>query len=537
MGAKKVIYGQDASVAIKIGINKLAESVKITMGPRGRNVIIEKSFGSPTITKDGVIVANEIELEDPFEDIGAKMVKEVASKTADIAGDGTTTATVLAEAIYSEGQKCIVAGINPVGIKRGIEKAVEAITKELEKMSIPVTGKKEIKQVGTIAANNDPEIGEQISNAMEKAGRDGVIAVEEGSGLDTFVETVEGMQFDKGYLSPYFITDTEKLEVVLENSYILIHEKKISAVKDLLPLLEKITQSGKPLLIIAEDIEGEALTTLVVNKIRGTLKCAAIKAPEFGDKRKAMLDDIAVLTGGKAIFEDLGIELSAIKLSDLGTAKRVTIDKESTMLIEGGGSKNSIKGRIDQIRNEIENATSDYDGEKLQGRLAKLAGGVAKINVGAATETEMKEKKTRIEDAMHATKAAVEEGILPGGGVALIRAARVLKNLESKADEDEVAGINIVKKSLEIPLKQIVDNAGCNGTLVVQKVKELKDNVGFNVLKEEYTDLVKAGVIDPTKVVRTALQNSASIAGLLLTTDAIVSEIPEEDEDKKDKKK
>ncbi len=535
MSAKKVLYGQDASVAIRTGINKLAEAVKITMGPRGRNAIIEKSFGSPTITKDGVMVAKEIELEDPFEDIGAKMVKEVASKTADIAGDGTTTATVLAEAIYNEGQKCLVAGANPVGIKRGIEKAVEVATRELEKMSIPVMGKKEIKQVGTIASNNDPEVGEQISNAMEKAGKDGVITVEEGKGLDTVVELVEGMQFDKGYLSPYFITDQEKLNTVLEAPYILIHEKKISTMKDLLPLLEKISQSGKPLLIIAEDIEGEVLTTLVVNKIRGTLKCAAIKAPEFGDSRKAMLEDIASLTGGQAIFEDLGIELSSIKLSDLGTAKRVVIDKENTMIIEGGGSPKSIQGRIAQMRTEIENTTSDYDKEKLQGRLAKLAGGIAKVNVGAATETEMKEKKARIEDALHATRAAVEEGILPGGGVALLRAASVLKNTGPKADEDEAIGINIIKKSLEVPLKQIADNAGCNGTLVVQKVKDLKGNVGFDVNKETYTDLVKAGVIDPTKVVRIALQNSASIASLLLITDAIVSEIPEEEEENKKK--
>ncbi len=537
MAAKKVIYGHNVGEAIKKGISMLSEAVKVTLGPKGRNVIIEKSFGSPTITKDGVMVAKEIEFEDPFEDIGAKMVKEVASKTADIAGDGTTTATILAEAIYKEGLKSIVSGASPVGIKRGIEKAIDAMTEELSKMSIPVTGAKEIKQVGTIAANNDLEIGEQISKAMEQAGKDGIIAIEEGKGLDTSVELVEGMQFDKGYLSPYFVTDTAKMETVLEDPYILIHEKKISTVKDLLPLLEKITKSGKPLLIIAEDIEGEAIATLVVNRIRGILKCAAVKAPGFGDKRKAMLEDIAILTGGNAIFENLGIELSKIKLSDLGGAKKVIISKENTMIIEGAGSTKTIQGRIAQIRNEIEATTSDYDKEKLQERLAKLTGGIAKINVGAATEAEMKEKKARIEDAMHATKAAVEEGILPGGGVALLRAGRVLKKVESEADEDEKIGINIIRKSLEIPLKQIANNAGHNGTLVVQKVKDSEGSFGFDAAKEEYTDLVKAGVIDPTKVVRTALQNSASIASLLLTTDAIVSEVPEEKEDKKGKKK
>jgi len=533
MAAKKIIYGNDVGEAIKKGISKLTEAVKITLGPKGRNVIIEKSFGSPTITKDGVTVANEIEFEDPHEDIGAQMVKEVASKTADIAGDGTTTATVLAEAIYKEGLKNIVSGANPVAVKRGIEKAVVAMTRELSKMSIPVTGKKEIKQVGTIAANNDSEIGEQISNAMERAGNDGIITVDEGKGLETSVELVEGMQFDKGYLSPYFVTDTEKMETVLENPYILIHEKKISTVKDLVPLLEKITKSGKPLLVIAEDIEGEAISTLVVNKMRGVLKCAAIKAPGFGDKRKAILEDVATLTGGNAIFEDLGIELSKIQLSDLGTAKKIVIGKENTMVIEGGGSAKTVKDRIAQIRNEVEATTSDYDKEKLQERLARLTGGIAKINVGAATEAEMKEKKARIEDAMHATKAAVEEGILPGGGVALLRAGRVLKKAESEADEDEKIGINIIRKSLEIPLRQIADNAGCNGILVVQKVKDAEGNFGFDAASGKYTDLVKAGVIDSTKVVRTALQNSASIAGLLLTTDAIVSDVPEEKEEKK----
>ncbi len=484
MAAKKIIYGTDVGEAIKEGMSKLAEAVKVTLGPKGRNVIIEKSFGSPTITKDGVTVANEIELEDPYEDIGAKMVKEVASKTADVAGDGTTTATVLAEAIYKEGLKNIVAGANPVAVKRGIEKAVAAMTKELSRMSIPVTGKKEIKQVGTIAANNDSEIGEQIANAMERAGNDGIITVDEGKGLETSVELVEGMQFDKGYLSPYFVTDTEKMETVLENSYILIHEKKISTIKDFLPLLEKITKSGKPLLVIAEDMEGEAISTLVVNKMRGVLKCAAIKAPGFGDSRKAMLEDIATLTGGSAIFEDLGIDLSKIQLSDLGTAKKIVIGKEKKMRSEGGGSAKTVKEKIAQRRNEVEATTSDYDKEKLQERLARLTGGIARINVGAATEAEMKEKKARIEDAMHATKAAVEEGILPGGGVALLRAGRVLKKAESEADEDEKIGINIIRKSLEIPLRQIADNAGCNGILVAQKVKDAEGNFGLMLLAE-----------------------------------------------------
>jgi chaperonin GroEL len=529
MAGKKVLCGHEAGMAIKNGINKLAKAVKITMGPKGRNVIIEKSFGSPTITKDGVTVANEIELEDPYENIGAQLVKEVASKTNDIAGDGTTTATVLSEAIYSEGLKSLVAGANSVGIKRGIEKAVEAITSELVKMSIPVSGKKEIEQVGTIAANNDPEIGKQISNAMDRAGSDGVIAVEEGQGLETTVELVEGMQFDKGYLSPYFVTDTEKMQVVFEDPYILVHEKKISALKDLLPILEQISKSGKPLLVIAEDLEGEALTTLVVNKMRGTLKCAVVKAPEFGDKRKAMLGDIAAVTGADAIFEDLGVGLDSLKLSDLGGAKKVIIDKDCTMIIEGSGSKKEIQGRVQQIRNEIENSTSDYDVEKLQARLAKLAGGIAKISVGAATEAEMKEKKARLEDAMHATKAAAQEGILPGGGVALLRSEKALKKVEAGLDEDEKVGVNIIRKALEVPLRQIADNAGLNGILVVQKVKDMDGNNGFNVATEKYTDLVKAGVIDPAKVVRTALQNAASIAGLLLTTNAIVSDAPDKE--------
>jgi len=529
MAGKKVLCGHEASMAIKDGINKLAKAVKVTMGPKGRNVIIEKSFGSPTITKDGVTVANELEFEDAYENIGAQLVKEVASKTNDIAGDGTTTATVLSEAIYTEGLKSLIAGANPVGIKRGIEKAVEAITTELVKMSVGVSGKKEIEQVGTIAANNDSEIGKQISNAMDRAGSDGVIAVEEGQGLETTVELVEGMQFDKGYLSPYFITDTEKMQVVFEDPYILVHEKKISALKDLLPILEQISKSGKPLLVIADDLEGEALTTLVVNKMRGTLKCAVVKAPEFGDKRKAMLGDIAAVTGADAIFEDLGVGLDTLKLSDLGGAKKVIIDKDCTMIIEGSGSKKEIQGRVQQIRNEIENSTSDYDVEKLQARLAKLAGGIAKISVGAATEAEMKEKKARLEDAMHATKAAAQEGILPGGGVALLRSEKALKKVEAGIDEDEKIGVNIIRKALEAPLRQIADNAGLNGILVVQKVKDMDGNNGFDVAKEKYTDLVKAGVIDPTKVVRTALQNAASIAGLLLTTNAIVSDAPEKE--------
>ena len=529
MAGKKVLCGHEACMAIKDGINKLAKAVKVTMGPKGRNVIIEKSFGSPTITKDGVTVANELEFEDAYENIGAQLVKEVASKTNDIAGDGTTTATVLSEAIYTEGLKSLIAGANPVGIKRGIEKAVEAITTELVKMSVGVSGKKEIEQVGTIAANNDSEIGKQISNAMDRAGSDGVIAVEEGQGLETTVELVEGMQFDKGYLSPYFITDTEKMQVVFEDPYILVHEKKISALKDLLPILEQISKSGKPLLVIAEDLEGEALTTLVVNKMRGTLKCAVVKAPEFGDKRKAMLGDIAAVTGADAIFEDLGVGLDTLKLSDLGGAKKVIIDKDCTMIIEGSGSKKEIQGRVQQIRNEIDNSTSDYDVEKLQARLAKLAGGIAKISVGAATEAEMKEKKARLEDAMHATKAAAQEGILPGGGVALLRSEKALKKVEAGIDEDEKIGVNIIRKALEAPLRQIADNAGLNGILVVQKVKDMDGNNGFDVAKEKYTDLVKAGVIDPAKVVRTALQNAASIAGLLLTTNAIVSDAPEKE--------
>lgn len=526
MSAKKVIYGHHAGEAIKIGITKLANAVRITLGPKGRNVIIEKSFGSPTITKDGVTVAKEIELEDPFEDVGAKMVKEVASKTSDVAGDGTTTATVLAEAIYKEGLKSIVAGVNPVGLKRGIDNAVAAIISELSNMSIAVKGKKEITQVATIAANNDPDIGEQISSALERAGKDGVIAVEEGSGLESFVEVVEGMQFDKGYISPYFVTNAEKLEAVLDNPYILVHEKKISSAKDIVPLLEKISKSGKPLLIISEDIEGDVLSTLVINNSKGTLKCAAVKAPGFGDSRKAMLEDIAILTGGNAILEDLGIELSNVELSDLGKAKKVIIGKENTMIIEGNGTTKEIQGRIAQVKNEIENTTSDYDKEKFQERLAKLAGGIAKINVGAATEAEMKEKKARIEDAVHATKAAVEEGILPGGGVALLRSASVLSKI-SKVDEDEKTGINIIRKALDTPLRQIADNAGLNGILIVQKVKDLTGNFGFDVVKEKYTDLVKAGIIDPTKVVRTSLQNGASIASVLLLSDAIISEVPE----------
>jgi len=530
MAPKKITFDQDAREAMRRGINKLAKAVKATLGPRGRNVVLEKSFGAPTVTKDGVTVAKEIELEEPYENMGAQMVKEVASKTSDVAGDGTTTATILAEAIFEEGLKNVTAGANALALKRGIEKAVDAVVKELEKMSTPVSGRKEIAQVGAIAANNDEEIGEMIAEAMEKVGKDGVITVEEGKTLETNVELVEGMQFDRGYLSPHFITNFESMECVLEDPYILIHEKKISSVKDLVPLLEKIAQAGKPLLVIAEDVEGEALATLVVNKLRGTFQCAAVKAPGFGDRRKAMLEDIAILTGGKAIFEDLGIELSSIQISDLGRAKKVVIDKENTTIIQGAGSTDAIKGRIEQIRNEIETTTSDYDREKLQERLAKLAGGVAQINVGAATEVEMKEKKARVEDALHATRAAVEEGILPGGGVALLRAQSALDNV--KADGDEQIGVDIVRRALEAPIKQIAENAGVDGSIVAQKVKEGKGNFGFNALTMKYGDLVKDGVIDPTKVVRTALQNAASVATLLLTTDALVSEIKEEKKEK-----
>jgi chaperonin GroEL len=523
--AKQIVYGEQSRQAVLRGVNQLADAVKVTLGPKGRNVVLDKKFGSPTITKDGVTVAKEIDLKDPLENMGAQMVREVASKTSDTAGDGTTTATVLAQAIYREGAKNVVAGANPMEIKRGIEKAVEAVTAELKKMSKPVSGNM-VAQVGTISANNDPEIGKIIANAMDKVGKDGVITVEEAKTLETSLEVVEGMQFDRGYLSPYFVTDPERMEVSLDNPVILIHEKKISSMKDLLPVLEQVARLGKPLLIIAEDIEGEALATLVVNKLRGTLQAAAVKAPGFGDRRKAMLEDIAILTGGRAITEDLGIKLENIKLEDLGKAKKVTIDKDNTTIVEGAGSSKDIEGRVKQIRAQIEDTTSDYDREKLQERLAKLVGGVAVIKVGAATETEMKEKKARVEDAMHATKAAVEEGIVPGGGVALLRAGRALANLKLQGDQQ--IGVNIVARAIEEPMRWIATNAGHEGSIVVQKVRESKDEEGFNALTDTYENLVQAGVIDPTKVVRNALQNSSSIASLLLTTEALISEIPEE---------
>jgi chaperonin GroEL len=526
--AKQIVYGEQSRQAVLRGVNQLADAVKVTLGPKGRNVVLDKKFGSPTITKDGVTVAKEIDLKDPLENMGAQMVREVASKTSDIAGDGTTTATVLAQAIYREGAKNVVAGANPMDVKRGIEKAVEAITGELKKMSKPVSGNM-VAQVGTISANNDETIGKIIAEAMDKVGKDGVITVEEAKTLETSLEVVEGMQFDRGYLSPYFVTDPERMEVVLENPVILIHEKKISSMKDLLPVLEQVARLGRPLLIIAEDIEGEALATLVVNKLRGTLQAAAVKAPGFGDRRKAMLEDIAILTGGRAITEDLGIKLENIKLDDLGKAKKVTIDKDNTTIVEGAGASQAIEGRVKQIRAQVEDTTSEYDREKLQERLAKLVGGVAVIKVGAATETEMKEKKARVEDAMHATKAAVEEGIVPGGGVALLRAGKALESL--KLTGDQQIGINIVARALEEPMRWIAQNAGQEGSIVVSKVKEMKSEEGFNALTDKYENLVQAGVIDPTKVVRSALQNSSSIASLLLTTEALVSEIPEEKKD------
>jgi chaperonin GroEL len=523
--AKQIVYGEQSRQAVLRGVNQLADAVKVTLGPKGRNVVLDKKFGSPTITKDGVTVAKEIDLKDPLENMGAQMVREVASKTSDTAGDGTTTATVLAQAIYREGAKNVVAGANPMDIKRGIEKAVEALIGELKKMSKPVSGNM-VAQVGTISANNDETIGKIIADAMDKVGKDGVITVEEARTLETSLDVVEGMQFDRGYLSPYFVTDPERMEVVLENPVILIHEKKISSMKDLLPVLEQVARLGRPLLIIAEDIEGEALATLVVNKLRGTLQAAAVKAPGFGDRRKAMLEDIAILTNGRAITEDLGIKLESIKLDDLGKAKKVTIDKDNTTIVEGGGQSSAIEGRVKQIRAQVEDTTSEYDREKLQERLAKLVGGVAVIKVGAATETEMKEKKARVEDAMHATKAAVEEGIVPGGGVALIRASKALDGL--KVHGDQQIGVNIVKRAIEEPMRWIATNAGHEGSIVVQKVRDMKESEGFNALTDTYEDLVKAGVIDPTKVVRSALQNSSSIASLLLTTEALVSEIPEE---------
>ena len=528
MAAKKIIYGHDASEAVKNGIKKLSRAVKVTLGPKGRNVVIEKGFGSPVVINDGVTVAKEIELEDPYEDMGAKMVKEAASKTNDMVGDGTSTATLLAEAIFEEGIKNITAGANPVDIKHGIEKAVDALSKELTRMSIKVSGKKEITQIATIAANNDEEIGNQIADAMEKVGKDGVITVEEGKSLKTTVDLVEGMQFDRGYSSPYFVTSPETMEAVFENPYILIYEKKLSVIKDLVPLLEKIAKSGKALIIIAEDIEGEALSTLVVNKLRGTLQCVAIKAPGFGDRRKEMLGDIAALTGGKALFEDLGIQLTGVQLTDLGRAKKVVIDKDTTTIIEGAGDTKEVQGRISQIKAEISTTTSDYDREKLQERLAKLSGGIARINVGAATEAEMKEKKSRVEDAVHATRAAVEEGILPGGGVALIRASKALDSVKTKGDEK--TGVNIVRLAIEMPIQQIVENAGLEGAVILQKVKEGTGNFGYDAFGEKFTDMVEAGIVDASKVVKTALQNGASIAALLLTTNAVIGEIPEEKE-------
>jgi chaperonin GroEL len=530
--AKQVVHGEESRSAILRGINQLADAVKITLGPKGRNVVIDKKFGSPTITKDGVTVAKEIELKDPLENMGAQMVREVASKTSDVAGDGTTTATVLAQAIFREGVKTVAAGANPMALKRGIDKAVERAIAEIQRMAKPVKGDA-IAQVGTVSANGDSTIGNIIAKAMDQVGKDGVITVEESKTMETSLEVVEGMQFDRGYLSPYFVTDAERMEAALENALILIHEKKISSMKDLLPLLEQVAKLGKPLLIIAEDVDGEALATLVVNKLRGTLNVAAVKAPGFGDRRKAMLEDIATLTGGKVISEDLGIKLESVQLSDLGRAKKITIDKDNTTLVEGGGKQADIEGRVKTIRAQIEDTSSDYDREKLQERLAKLVGGVAVIKVGAATETEMKEKKARVEDAMHATRAAVEEGIVPGGGVALVRAAKALEKFDATkdgGDTDEQIGVNIVRRALEEPLRQIVQNAGKEGAVVVERVRSDKnDSFGFNAQTEQFEDLVKAGVIDPAKVTRTALQNAASIAGLMLTTEAMVADIPEED--------
>ena len=528
MAAKELHFNVDARAALKRGVDQLAEAVKVTLGPKGRNVVIDKKFGAPTVTKDGVTVAKEIELSDPLENMGAQMVKEVATKTSDLAGDGTTTATVLAQAIFREGLKNVTAGANPMALKRGIDRAVSTVVEELKKISVPTGGKKEIAQVGSISANNDPEIGNLIAEAMEKVGKDGVITVEEAKGLDTTLETVDGMQFDRGYVSPYFVTDPEKMEAALEEAFILIHDKKISSMKDLLPVLEKVAQQGRPLLIIAEDIEGEALATLVVNKLRGTLRVCAVKAPGFGDRRKAMLQDIAVLTGGQVISEEVGFKLENAVTSDLGRAKRIVVDKDNTTIIDGAGEEKAIEGRINEIRNAIDKSTSDYDKEKLQERLAKLAGGVAVINVGAATEAEMKEKKARVEDALHATKAAADEGIVPGGGVALLRSQRALKSLKL-ADSDEQIGVEIVRRALEEPIRMIVQNAGAEGSLVVEKVRSSKDDAfGYNALTDTYENLVRAGVIDPTKVTRTALQNAASIAGLLLTTEAIVVEKKED---------
>jgi chaperonin GroEL len=528
MSAKDLQFNTDARAALKRGVDKLADAVKVTLGPKGRNVVIDKKFGAPTITKDGVTVAKEIELSDPLENMGAQMVKEVATKTSDVAGDGTTTATVLAQAIVREGFRNVTGGANPMAIKRGIDRAVAAVVEQLKSISVPTAGKKEIAQVGAISANNDKEIGDLIAEAMEKVGKDGVITVEEAKGLETTLETVDGMQFDRGYLSPYFVTDPDKMEAALEDAFVLIHDKKISSMKDLLPILEKVAQMGKPMLIIAEDVEGEALATLVVNKLRGTLRIVAVKAPGFGDRRKAMLEDIAVVTNGKVISEEIGFKLENAVIGDLGSAKRIVVDKDNTTLIDGGGASEKIQGRIKEIRAQIDKSTSDYDKEKLQERLAKLAGGVAVINVGAATESEMKEKKARVEDALHATRAAVEEGIVPGGGVAFIRVQSSLKGLKLD-DADERIGADIVRRALEEPIRMIAQNAGAEGSIVVEKVRIAKDtNFGYNALTDTYEDLVLAGVIDPTKVTRTALQNAASIAGLLLTTEATIVERREE---------
>jgi chaperonin GroEL len=529
MPAKQILYSVDARSAIMRGVDQLAEAVKATLGPKGRNVVIDKKFGSPVSTKDGVTVAKEIELKDPFENMGAQMLREVASKTSDVAGDGTTTATVLAQAIFREGVKNVTAGANPMDLKRGIDRAVETVVEEVKKLSRPTKDKKEIAQVGTISANNDPTIGDLIAEAMEKVGKDGVITVEEAKSMDTSLDIVEGMQFDRGYLSPYFVTDAERMEANLQDAYLLLHEKKISNMRDLLPILEQIAKMSKPLVVVAEDVEGEALATLVVNKLRGTLQCAAVKAPGFGDRRKDMLRDIAVLTGGNVISDDLGIKLENITLNDLGRAKRVTIDKDNTTIVEGAGATEDIEGRVKQIRTQIEETTSDYDREKLQERLAKLVGGVAVINVGAATEAEMKEKKARVEDALNATRAAVEEGVVPGGGVAYLRAVPALDKLEADLESDQRIGVRIVKRALEEPLRYIASNAGAEGSIVVQRVRELKTQEGYDAASDTYGDMLDKGIIDPTKVTRSALQNAASIAGLLMTTEALVTELPEKE--------
>ena len=527
--AKQLIFSEEARRAILRGVEQLSRAVKVTLGPKGRNVVLDKKFGSPTVTKDGVTVAKEIELKDPYENMGAQMVKEVAEKTSDIAGDGTTTATILAESIFREGLKNVTAGANPMALRRGIDKAVEAVVNELKKLSKPINlkDKKEVSQVASIAANNDRSIGDKIADAMEKVGKDGVITVEEAKSIETTTKVVEGMQFDQGYLSPYFVTDAERMETVLENPYILINEKKISNMRDMIPLLEQIAKTGRPLLIISEEVEGEALATLVVNKIRGTLSCCAVKAPGYGDRRKAMLEDIAILTGGKAVTEDLGIKLEKVNLDDLGQAKRVTVDKENTTIIEGAGKQQAINGRIAQIKKQTEESDSDYDKEKLQERLAKLSGGVAVINVGAATETEMKEKKARVEDALHATRAAVEEGIVPGGGVALLRCKKALEGL--KLQGDEIVGISIIRRALEEPIRQIVGNAGQEGSVIVQRASTEKTNIGYNAETDKFEDMIQAGIIDPTKVTRTALQNASSISGLMITTEALISDILEDE--------